>query len=377
MLWNMCDQYTNVNFKVLNKIMKKKLIIINKAQFGYHTDSLKYCQHLKNDYNITYVCFDTGREKLYEDNVEVVYVPYEGSFLKRGLGFVKFCRNRIKIANPDLVFVVYFQMASLVRLGLSRDNFILDIRTGAIGTTPLKRKIDDTLMALESRAYKQVTIITECLRDKLKLKEKKCHILPLGADELSKTDKNFDTIKLLYVGTFLSRNMHETIFGLSKFMKEISSENINISYDIFGFGTHDEEELVKNAIKSESLENIVTYHGRKQHHEIQDYFDNCNIGITYVPKVDFFECQPPTKIFEYTNSGMFNLATSTFENKKLIFKENGVLCEDNNESFSKSLSEIYNKKDTFNSKEIRKTLELYSWDNIIHKNLKKYLESIT
>ena len=96
MLWNMCDQYTNVNFKVLNKIMKKKLIIINKAQFGYHTDSLKYCQHLKNDYNITYVCFDTGREKLYEDNVEVVYVPYEGSFLKRGLGFVKFCRNRIK-----------------------------------------------------------------------------------------------------------------------------------------------------------------------------------------------------------------------------------------------------------------------------------------
>jgi glycosyltransferase involved in cell wall biosynthesis len=170
--------------------------------------------------------------------------------------------------------------------------------------------------------------------------------------------------------------MHETVFGFSKFIQNHPSEKLKIVYDIFGFGTAEEEALVKQAIVQTGLKETVVYHGRKTHQEIQEYYDTYNIGVTYVPKVDFFECQPPTKIFEYTNAGLYNIATSTFENKKLISQNNGVVCEDNVDSFAEALEEIYIKKESFSSQNIRKTLEEYSWENIVSKNLKKYFKDI-
>jgi hypothetical protein len=44
--------------------MKKKLLIINKIQFGYHTDTFKYCQYLKDEFDITYICFDAKEIKI-------------------------------------------------------------------------------------------------------------------------------------------------------------------------------------------------------------------------------------------------------------------------------------------------------------------------
>lgn len=40
-----------------------RLLIICKAQFGYHTDVYKWCEHLKDDYDITVLTFNDGREK--------------------------------------------------------------------------------------------------------------------------------------------------------------------------------------------------------------------------------------------------------------------------------------------------------------------------
>jgi len=357
---------------------KKSLLIINRAQFGYHTDSFKYCQYLKNDFNITYICFYGDKEKISEDGVEVVYVPYKGSFIYRGIGFIRNCRQYIKSNKIDLIFIVYFQMSSLLRIGMPSNKFILDIRTGAIGTTAKKRKIDDTLMSLESKAFKHITIISESLRDKFGLRGEKCHILPLGADELSTTDKSFDSMKLLYVGTFLSRNIEETIFGISQFLEKIDHKKVEmeITYDIFGFGTVEEEVLVKNAIMETGLEDIVKFHGRKNHEDLKFYYDNCNIGITYVPLIDYFECQPPTKIFEYARAGLLGISTSTLENKRLITEDNGVLCDDTVGSFSDALENIYINREKFDSRKIRKTLANYSWNNIVNNNLATYLKQI-
>ena len=43
---------------------KKSILIIIKNQFGYHTDYTKYCEYLNSEFNITYLCFDAGYEKL-------------------------------------------------------------------------------------------------------------------------------------------------------------------------------------------------------------------------------------------------------------------------------------------------------------------------
>ena len=355
--------------------MKEKLLIINKSQFGYHTDSYKYCQYLKNEFNITYICFNGRHKKINEDGVEVLYVPYKGSFLQRGITFLRLCRQYIKYNKVDLIFIVYFQMAFMLKLTLPSKKFILDIRTGAIGKTPMKRKIYDGIMVFESIFFNNITIISECLRKKLKLKDEKCHILPLGADTLSETNKLFKTIKLLYVGTFDSRNIHETVLGLYEFIKKVEKKNLDITYDIFGSGTVNEENLLLKTISDLDLKKVVKFHGRKRHEELKPYFDNCNIGISYIPITDYYECQPPTKTFEYINSGLLCIGTSTKENKKLIMKENGVLCTDNAKAFSDALEKVYNTRKKFNSQQIRETLIEYNWKTIINGNLSEYLKS--
>ena len=353
--------------------MRKKILLINRIQFGYHTDSYNYCKYLKDEFDITYICFDTDKKKIEESGINIFYLPYDGSVLTKGIKFIKYCRSYIKNNQVDLIFILYFQFASLIKIGLFSNKFILDIRTGAVGSTSKKRAIADAIMSFETHFFNHITIISASLRDKLGLKSKKSHILPLGADELSSTDKSFDSIHLLYVGTLSFRDIDKTVFGLSKFIQKYKHKNIEISYDIFGSGTAEAEKLLSASISETNLGNIVTFHGRKNHKEIQYYFDNCNIGIAYVPITDYYDVQPPTKIFEYARAGMVNIATSTYENKRVITEDNGVICDDTIDSFSDGLEAVYIYKDEWNSQKIRKSLEDFSWEKIVNNNLKEYL----
>jgi len=367
--------FDRLNIKGTKKV-RKKILLINTIQFGYHTNSYKYCKYLKNEFDITYICFDTGKKKIEESGINICYVPYQGSILTRGIKFIKYCRNYIKTNQIDLIFVLYFKLSSLVKIGLPSHKFILDIRTGAVGSTPIKRAISDAIMRFESHFFNHITVISESLRDKLGLNSKKCHILPLGADKLSSKNKSFKSINLIYVGTLSFRDIDKTVLGLSKFIQKYQNKNIEISYDIFGSGTVEAEKLLRDSISSTNLENIVTFHGQKNHKEIQHYFDNCNVGVAYIPMVDYYDVQPSTKIFEYARAGMVNIATSTYENRRLITEDNGVLCDDSIDSFCDAVERVYLRRDKWNSKQIRKSLEDYSWENIIHNNLKKYFNEV-
>ena len=356
--------------------MRKKILLINKIQFGYHTDSYNYCKYLKDEFDITYISFDTDKKKIEESGVNICYVPYDGSVLTRGFNFIKFCRNYIKNNQIDLIFILYFKLSSLIKIGLSSNKFILDIRTGAVGSTSKKRAMADVIMRFETHVFNHITVISKSLRDKLGLNSKKSHILPLGADELSSTDKSFESIHLFYVGTLSFRDIDKTVFGLSKFIQKYKHDNIEISYDIFGSGTVEAEELLRASILESNLGKIVTLHGRRNHKEIQYYFDNCNIGVAYVPITDYYDVQPPTKVFEYARAGMVNIATSTYENRRLITEDNGMICDDTIDSFSDALESVYIYKNEWNSQQIRKSLEDFSWEKIVNNNLKKYFNEI-
>ncbi|NEW61170.1 glycosyltransferase family 4 protein, partial [Sulfurovum sp. bin170] len=244
-----------------------------------------------------------------------------------------------------------------------------------VGSTHLRRKKADSILHFESLFFKNITINSESLRDKLGIRAKKSHILPLGSDELSKTDKSFEAMNLLYVGVLSSRNIEDTVFALSKFINRYKDEKIDITYDIFGHGTKEAERLLTDSIVATGLEDIVTFHGARNHTELQEYFDNCNIGVAYIPQVDYYECQPSTKIFEYVRAGLLTIATGTFENRRLITRENGILCSDNVDSFSDALEEIYIHRDKFESQKIRETLKDSSWYKIVNSNLKKYFKN--
>jgi len=352
---------------------KKKLLIINKSQFGYHSDTYYYCIHLKEEFEISYVCFDINLKKIDAEGINVIYLNNQGNYFKRGMRFIQSIKQLLQSQNFDIVFGIYFQGISLINT-FCKAPIVFDVRTGAIGTTKLKRKLYNTLLKFESYFFKNISIISICLAKNLNLNQKKTHILPLGADSLSNNQKSFDKLKLLYVGTLHYRNIHESIIGIKTFLN--ISGGLDISYDIFGSGSSSDEQLLKAVISDNNLEDIVTFHGWKSHDELKYYFDSCNIGVSYIPINDYFDCQPPTKTYEYISSGMLCLATQTSANKALINNINGVLCNDSSHSFAQALTDIQTKRMTYSSSKIANSMKEYSWINIVQYNLLVYLENI-
>jgi len=353
----------------------EKLLIINRAQFGYHIDSYKYCQYLKNKFDITYICFNNKNKKVREDGVNVVYIKNTGSFLNRGLRFIRFCRHYIKKENYDIVFIVHFIMAFLVKIRLNQSKFILDIRTASVNNKLKVRLIEDLALRVNVLFFRRITIISKCLMLKLGISNKKCHILPLGSDPISINNKTFKDINLLYVGTLNGRSIDKTVKGLAKFIDECDKARLGlrITYDIIGFGEKDEERQLANTISELNLESYIMFHGRIMHSELEPFFQKTNIGVSFVPIENHYQCQPPTKTYEYINSGLFCIATKTVANSNLISKNNGILCNDSEESFYEALMILNKIKSRIHSERVRATLNDCSWKDIVTNNLLQYL----
>lgn len=349
---------------------KKSLLIINKLQFGYHTDTYKYCEHLNTNFDITYVCFDMGDKKLVIPNVKVIYISSKGSYIIRGIRFICFALMQGLFHN-GVIFLNYYPNFKLFRILIPFKKIVLDIRSLNINKNSGHRvKLDKELLN-ETKYYNKVTVISEGIKEKLKLADSKSFILPLGSDIISNTKKTYSQIKLLYVGILTDRDIIKSVEGFKLFIERTNCENI--TYDIIGDGV--DYQLIKSKITECGLDSIIKLHGKIPHFELKPFFDKCNVGVSFIPLVDYYDFQPPTKTFEYVLSGMICIATKTFENKKLINTSNGVLCEDSSESFAKALELIHNNHIRYNSDDIRNSLKEFTWSNITNNYLKPFLDN--
>ena len=127
--------------------------------------------------------------------------------------------------------------------------------------------------------------------------------------------------------------------------------------------------------KSEKIDKIIIFAGQIPHDKIKPYFDLHNIGVSYIPKTEYFDVQPPTKTFEYLLSGMPVIATDTLENKRVICSKNGVLINDTAEAFYQGLVRIYTDKNNFDSISIRNSSMQYTWYKIVN-DLNTLLQSL-
>jgi len=351
---------------------RPRILIVKKAQFSYHTDTYKYCEYLPDDFDLTYVGFDTGKKRVLNNKVKVKYVCGHGSKIVRGLRFLKELMQEIKVGDYDIVFLVYFQCCSLLKLKFHKQRFVLDIRSSGILKQKSKRWLYNKILQCESHLFDSITVISKGLADKLKISN--AHILPLGADSLCKNDKDFSELHLIYVGTFHQRNIDQTINGFGKFYRKLGNK-IDLSYTIIGFGDSQTEEIITRSIAVNGLENVVEFVGRVPVDQLGKHFDKGNVGVSWIPVTDYFQYQPPTKTFEYILSGIPCVATATQANKEVINKKNGVVCGDTPESFYRALLKIYDRRKSFSSDEIRNSLAMYQWKNIVKNNLRTYLNS--
>jgi len=366
LLINLCTQAVDtIGFKILG--MKKNLVIINQAQFGYHLDTYFYCKYLRDQISVKYICWDHTLPKVKMKNVEIIYVNRDSCTIKRSVMFIKTVVKEIndyKTLYDLIIFIKYFKIVSLLLRLIKPDNlYIFDIRTSSVSRIKIIRMIYNSLMIFESYFFQHITIISNGLAKKLSL-QRKAHILPLGAEVISTQSKilSFE-LNLIYVGTLYNRNIEDTLAGFKEFYNKYKTK-INMTYTIIGAGIDNEEEELKAFVRKNHLSSVVRIVGQVKHQELKEYFDASNVGVSYIPITEYFDSQPATKTFEYLMSGMPVIATATTENKAIINKSNGVIINDSPHCFLKGLVEIFNKKENYDSATIRKSVEKYTWENI-------------
>lgn len=356
-------------------MMKQKLLIINKLPFGTLTDAYKWCEYLRTDYDITFICFnpDSGSAKIQLEGVNVKYVSASRSYLLRGIKFIFISLFNALFFNGKIM-IVYFDHCEIIKKMLPWKKMLLDVRTLAVWGNQKERDKHDDLIRKTCERFDEVTLISQGIADRLQLRNKRVHILPLGADVISQAHKDYSSIHLLYVGTLYNRNIETTIEGFAQFCEKYPQSKI--TYDIIGAGRHGEELVMTEIVKKYNLEEKIHFWGRKPYSELKNYFDKANVGVSFVPITPAYNVQPVTKTFEYANSGLFVIGTATMENKKVITSENGILIQDSPEAFADALKYIEENKAGFKESDIRESLKKYAWRNIIYTHLVPVLNQL-
>jgi len=212
---------------------KRKLLMINRNQFGYHLTSYYYCMLASKELDITYLCFDWGRPWIEHSGVKSIYLSRKGNVFSRSCHFFFAIMRELK-RDYDIVFVVYFFACFLLRIFCPHQCFVFDVRTGDVKKSRVKRKINNCILRAESCFFKNISIISESLANKLKLPEAKVHILPLGATPVYASPKQFKVLRLLYVGNLSeSRRIADTIEGFARFYFKYK-DVIDVTYDVIG-----------------------------------------------------------------------------------------------------------------------------------------------
>ena len=340
----------------------KKLLIINQQQLGYHSDTYYYCKYLRRHFQINYICHDSGKPRILLPGISVEYLrPVKLPFLR---DFIFLCQVITRVKKPyDIYFIKYFKGCAVLPILFRGKKFLLDIRTASVLISPSKRRLYDAILKLEASCFKRISVISKSLGRKLNL-DKTTPVIPLGADTISNTSKSLKALRLIYVGTLYNRNIEETIEGFFYFLKH-HKFHIDISYTIIGTGLFDEEQVLRTLVQNKNMENYVNIVGQIPHDQLAQYFDAANVGICYVPVTDYYDAQPPTKIFEYLLSGMPVIATGTSENKKIITSQNGVITQDTPQSFYLGLKTLYDQRHIYDSKKIREEQSAFTWENIV------------
>jgi glycosyltransferase involved in cell wall biosynthesis len=228
---------------------------------------------------------------------------------------------------------------------------------------------------LESLFFENIIVLSESLRRELGIAGEKCRLVPIGAEPQCFDDKSFDSMRLLYVGTFFGRRMEDTVEGFGRFYRELK-DRIRMSYDIVGYGSREDVQTIMDAIERCKCKDVVKLHGRIPYKHLGSFLEKNNIGVAYIPLQDHYQCQPSTKIFEYHLAGMPVIATETNENARVINEENGILIRDDCEAFFEGLKIMYQNLRKYNSSRIRDLSVEYTWEWIINKNLAPYLAAL-
>lgn len=345
-----------------------RLIIVSPRQYGYQTDYLKYATYLPKYFNVVFLCLDQGERRIENDKITLKYTSVKNKLIGNLLFFI---RSYIYLlTHSGIVMIANFKGCRYLKKFMPWRKMIVNIRTVSVNKDIQMAIKYNNLIKKDAIPYDRIIMISNGGAKQLNLPKNKVSIVSLGADVISYTEKNFDTLKFLYVGTLNNRDIIKTVKGFHKYL--IYSGDMTSTYDIVGDG--EEFDIIDRYIKEQNLYTRVILHGRKPYDCLKPFFDSCNVGVSFVPITEMYDYQPPTKTFEYINSGLFCLATNTKANSEVISHNNGMLFQDTIEDFFNAIVELYKIRLTISSQQIRETGKPYLWKNVIEKQLLPVLD---
>jgi glycosyltransferase involved in cell wall biosynthesis len=350
-----------------------KILILFPYQWGYNTDFLFYSTLLSEKYEVTYIGYNLNLPGVDEGRVNVINVNYSGKLSL--ITLMRVVIKEIKKGQYSHLLLNYFLLSSILKCLLPKKlKIIVDIRTSFIYQSAFKTKIFNTILKVECKFFSNITVVSAGLKQFLKL-PKRTHVLPLGGPVHEIVVKNFDVMNFLYVGTFYDRDLVQTVKAFSEFVATHSSL-VAMKYTIIGYGSPIEMSEISDTIRNLNMERYISYLGAIRYPQLNEYLLSHNFGICYIPLTDYYDCQPPTKTFEYLLSGIVVLGTNTTENRRVIDPSNGLLTYDSASDFYNGMVELYNRRFTYSSENIQKNSQKFSWTAIVSDNLVPYLNSL-
>ena len=350
-----------------------ELLVFDVNPFGVLTDTVKWVQYLPKDWKVTVLCFAPKKgERVRIDGVTVKEVPnYNNRHVKAIVFFI--CCFWQLLSHRGKVMVVYFPYCQLLKLFFPRKKMLLDFRTLSVNRNEKIRDKCNARMKKACQYFDRVSSISEGVAKQLGRPD--VQILPLGADTISSTKKDYTNgIRLLYVGIFTNRNIEETIKGVSAF--HTRNPDVSLKYRLIGYGTSLEEDGIRNLILNLGADCYIEFIGRVPHHLLGSYFDDSNVGISFVPQTEFFEHQPPTKTYEYCNSGLFCLATGTQANKNIITQKCGMIISDSAKGVEEGLQHFWSHRSHIHENDVRNALQSSTWQVIVETKLIPIINSL-
>lgn len=341
---------------------KKKILFLSSIQYGYFIDHYYASYELSKFCDVDVLCMNCHRSEIErKGNVRVIELPNASKF-KRGLVFREYLMS-CNDYSYDLVIATYFKGISICAKQINRisKKSYYDVRTVDVSDRTYVRFLANVLINIEHYFFKNCSAISHKIADYLYLPKNRV-IIPLGCNIIESLDKKRkDQINLLYVGTFVGRNIDVTIEALSLIPKTILDK---INYNIVGDGSETDLQKIKKKIDLYSLSDYVHLHGFIPSDRLFSIYEESHIGISYVPINKIYNYQPPTKTLDYLAAGLPVIATKTAANTEIVISDCGVLVNDDANSFAVGLCELISKIDTYKSEDIKKSISNNTWNSV-------------
>lgn len=354
---------------------KKIIIFVQNIEYPqqWAVDIFYYSKFLSkdNDYKIK-VIVSKINEDISNDNLEIIELGKINyfKFIFKSFFEIKKINKNEKInyvyffaQNP---FSVLFQF--LVKY-LLRIKTIYDVVSWPIWkwVIPFISKITIKLWVHFSDKF---IVLDKWLINKLNLSKNKSHeIIWMWYDETifyENKEKNLfnkkeNEIIFSYIWT-LNKQRKIDIF-LKAFIENIK---INKNIKLYFIWFWNWEDNLKT-ISWKYLNKNIFFLWKKEHKKIPDYINSSDIMISYIPKMDYFEYQPPTKLIEYLACNKPCIVTNTIAQEEIMSWFEDLICRDDLKSVSEKIKYCIDNLEKIKKNNFSKLVVGFSWSKLVEK----------